>query len=421
MSSATSLPCPALSENGAYGNSAARMSVSSRNATAIMNTTTCTPCTRISSSKIVSLDFASAHAASCHSRLICPHRQQLARKHIVSGNVPTPAYSTNQLLRVQLPVPVDCIFSVRLQPEYESIVEESDRWTLRLLDLASPVLQDQEAVRVAYLHSLYPLLPAASFSSPCVSRHRLLMSVRLSNWLFILDDTIDEADAQTAAELVKGFVTVLTSPRSAVSVRYSTSHARIQQFMEVLRLEVWEEIRREMSADLERRFVAECVRSIEAMKEMWGVRRRTAAAWSSGAVAAIELPDPDGSTPIGKLVQEMIRAAGKQALCVNELFSFGREFVKMDVHSLAGALLLQRQRRPAGGDSGQLASMIGADEMQDVLREIWGIIQVEEGKCASLLQQIRRLAAGREGLLNVMYAEALCHFVAGHLFWTTVT
>ncbi|MCO5595188.1 hypothetical protein L7F22_049227 [Adiantum nelumboides] len=391
-------------------------------------------------------------AARQYGVLLCPEEQQLLPQHFNPDAPVVSSTTITELLRLPLPGPLRCSFSIRLHPDYhDSIVGHCNEWGLSLFDhpAGSPL---PDAVREAFLGGLLSLLPSLAFPSGRVSARRLLLSAKLTLWYFLLDDSIDEADPQTATEIGKGYVTVLLSPRLAASMKYSTSNTRIVKFLERFRVEVWDEIRREMSPDLERRYVRECILSITAMKEMHDLMKSSMAAdrecgnvqekvkamlerrlldgfcWTFTTLLeyalGIELPDPEGKTEMGRMVQKMIRVAGKQSLFVNELLSFGKEYARTDVRSVGGAML--GHHRPAGPveDGGWADGGSAVEAMQDAIGEIWRIIQEEERNAAALLCQIRTLASPQGGSadsISVLYAEALCHFISGHFYWASLT
>ncbi|MCO5595193.1 hypothetical protein L7F22_049232 [Adiantum nelumboides] len=367
--------------------------------------------------------LAPVEGAPRHSILIDPEKQQLIHKY-PSRPAAAAAGSSSCIepLRLQLPAPINCSFAIRLHPDHSSLVDECNEWGLSFCYPASSL---PEAVREAFIGGLFPLLPAVAYPSSSVSKRRLLLCIKLTIWYFWLDDSIDEADAHTAAGIVESYITVLLSPRNAGSVQYKTRNERIIEFTERFRVEIWDEIREEMTPDLERRYVNECVRSITAMKEMWAVRETSAGGFESadGSAAVrsrqkldsvlalrlldgfcwtfttlleyalgIELPDPEGKTEFAKSS-------------------------KTDAYSLAGAMLDGQRRRPVGGDD----ESINSEAMQEVPREIWGMIQEEERTAVALIRQIRSIARQAQGahLTCVMYAEALCDFMSGHLYWTT--
>ncbi|MCO5554287.1 hypothetical protein L7F22_007815 [Adiantum nelumboides] len=395
-----------------------------------------------------------------HSVLIFPEKQQLVHKpaYLASPAAAVPCSGHPQPLRLPLPAPINCPFPVRLHPDYHSVIEECNKWGLSLFHQSSSL---PEALREAYLGCLFPLLPAAAYPSSLVSERRLVLCIKHVIWHFWLDDSIGEADAETAAEIANAYVSLMSSPRYADSIQYvNTRNERVIQFMERFRVEVWDEIRREMSPDLERRFATECVRSIEAMKKFSAIRSRSSSTDPCSEVdvgaavhdrvnrkvqalialrlidifcwpyttlleyaLGIELPDPEGKTAMGRLVQKMVKVTGKQVLLVNELLSCGKEFGMTDMSSLAGALLEDRQRRPAGDKGGEGNINVSVDAMQEVLREIWGMIQEEERMGVALVQEIRSLTASPQAAdtTSVVYSKALCHVMSGNLYWTTLT
>lgn len=379
---------------------------------------------------------AGAGVASARSRrsstLPPPHEFSSATKCFDSMYAPP-------LVSLRLPAPVNCPFSVHCHPEYESIKWECDQWALSLFEFPS----QNPNFHQAYLNGLYPLF-TASFYPSTVTRERMVLLINLITWLFVLDDTIDASDPQTASEIANGFVAVVTSKTSGCPA-YKTRNARIQWFLNRFSEEVWDTMCRDMSPDLQGRLVREMLRSMGAMKEMWQLRRQGGGlaglseskgnndtdeiialrlldsfAWPLLVLLeyslGIELPrTAAGRMPkMGRLVHKMAEASAKQLVMVNDMFSSAKELANMDAQSLLGYLALQQAggRRPV-----ELLDRV--DVMQDALRVTWHMIQEQERICEKLLHQIRNLGEGDSQC--VMYAEGLCNAMSGNLFWSTRT
>ncbi|KAI5060662.1 hypothetical protein GOP47_0025082, partial [Adiantum capillus-veneris] len=63
------------------------------------------------------------------------------------------------------------------------------------------------------------------------------------------------------------------------------------------------------------------------------------------------------------------------------------------------------------------------ETMQQILEEIWEMVQEQERICDDLLAQIRSLAVHTDGgdIVSLMYAEGVCDLLAGLLYWSTLT